>query len=232
MARIIWDRPQDRRFESGIDRGVLYPRTGRGVAWNGLISVVEKPSGGEPKPYYIDGVKYMNESVAEEYAATISAFTYPDAFLRCEGLQVSDPGLYIGQQPKESFGLTYRTFVGDSLNGYDHGYKIHLVYNAMVAPSDKLRETLSEDPEATNFSWPITTTPIHISGFRRSAYLTIDSNKTQKQLLGIIEDRLYGSDGQNPYLPPPQELIDLFEIYQTSGYGVGPYGLTPYGDPL
>ena len=229
MARIEWDRAGYKFFETGIDRGVLYPKTGWGIAWRGLTSVSEKPQGGESTPYYRDGIKYYNEQTVSEFAGTISAFTYPDAFGPALGLSTNDLGLHFDGQPRAEFGMCYRTLVGNDIDGIAHGYKLHLVYDALVDPFSKDYGTVASNPDASDFSWDFTTKPLHVSGRRVTSHLIVESKTTDKFLLASLEDMLYGKPGKNPTLPTPQELIDLFETYQPTGYGYGPYGHTEYG---
>lgn len=229
MARAQWDRVGQRTYEAGVDRGMLYAPGLMGVPWNGLISVNEQPVGGGSTPYYIDGVKYLEEVALDEFAATIVAFTYPEQFLPFEGIQGFGNGLYSDNQPRRSFGMSYRTGLGDDLKGMDRGYKIHLVYNAKVTTTTKDRQSHTSQIDPLNFSWPIVTTPVQLANRRGTSHLIIDSTKTDKLLLAALEDRIYGKVGKNAYLPTPSDLINLFETYQPSGYGYGPYGHTTYG---
>ena len=213
MAVLVWGNVGERYFETGVDRGVLFPKTGPGVAWNGLVSVSEAPTGGEPRPYYLDGFKYLNLATAEEFAATIDAFSSPTEFDKCDGTASIHNGLFITQQPRESFGLSYRTRVGNDTDGADFGYKIHLVYNALAAPSTRTNSTLNDSPAPITFSWGITTAPPPITGFKPSAHFVIDSRKTPASVLSLIEGVLYGSASSNPRLPDVEELMDLFEQF-------------------
>lgn len=214
MATLVWDQIGQRTYEAGVDHGVLYrPDVSgnyvNGYAWNGLVSVTESPSGAEPNAQYADNIKYLNIMSAEEFNATIEAFTYPDEFIECDGTAVPEPGVYVGQQTRKPFGLSYRTKVGNDLNA-DAGYKLHLVYNALAAPSEKARTTINETPEAVTFSWEISTTPVAVTGMKPTATLTIDSTKVQATPLGELEDLLYGTSGVDPQLPTPDEVIALF----------------------
>lgn len=213
--RLVWDRVGERFFETGVTNGVLYPSTGDGVAWNGLISVTESPNGGDPDPYYIDGYKYQNRSNAEDYEATIEAFTYPDAFEECMGNVSVSAGLLITQQRKKSFGLCYKTSFGNDTDGLDHGYKIHLVYNALAAPAQKAFKSISDSPEAINFSWGLTTKPIKLAGHKATAHMIVDSTKVSPPLLSNLEDILYGTDSASPRLPLPTEVVSIFSGWPT-----------------
>ena len=217
MAVLVWGNIGERYYETGVDRGVLFPQTGDGVPWNGLISVSEAPSGGEPRPYYLDGFKYLNLATAEEFAATIDAFSAPDEFNNCDGMPSIHNGLFITQQKRETFGLSYRTRIGNDVDGTDHGYKIHLVYNALTAPSSRSNSTLNDSPSPLVFSWGITTAPPPIAGFKPSAHFVIDSRKTPETLLKRIENILYGSSTGSSRLPSVDELMDLMVNYVELG---------------
>lgn len=216
MTRITWDGTGERRFETGIDHGVLYPvgaagAYSTGVPWNGLISVSENPSGAEATPLYADNIKYLNLYSAEEFGATIEAYTYPDEFALCDGSAEPEPGVTIGQQPRKAFGLSYRTLVGDDISGQDAGYKIHLVYGAKAAPSGKTYSTVNDSPEAATFSWEVTTTPVSVTGFKPTATLTIDSTKATPSQMAALENLLYGDDATGtPTLPLPDAVLALF----------------------
>lgn len=210
-----WDAVGERRFETGVDRGMLYSSANRGVPWNGLTSISEKPNGGEPTPYFIDGVKYLNWPVNEDFQANLSAFTYPREFEPHDGMSDTGKGLSIAHQPRRPFGLSYRTRVGNDIDGVDHGYKIHLVYNAIASPSERANQTLSTDPEAIDFSWALTTTPVKLAGRKASAHLVIDSTRTDPYLLRELEEILYGTEAANPRLPTGQEIIDFFDNWAT-----------------
>jgi len=199
MTQLIsWDDSGKRFFETGIDRGVLYPvdpddgSYPEGFAWNGLVSVTESPSGAESNPQYADNIKYLNLLSAEEFGCTIEAFTYPDEFAVCDGTETPVVGVFVGQQPRKPFGLCYRTKVGNDLEGNDHGYKLHLIYGALASPSEKAFNTISESPEAITFSWEVTTTPVNMSGKQAVASLIIDSRTADATALGELEAILYG----------------------------------------
>lgn len=219
--KLTWDKTGEREFETGVDRGVLYipDNTGAyatGVAWNGLTTVTESPSGAESNKQYADNIPYLNLKSAEEFGATVEAFTYPDEFGQFDGSAQPEPGVYVGQQARKSFGLSYRTLKGNDLEGTDHGYKIHLVYGCDAAPSEKAYATVNDSPEAITFSWELTTTPVAVTGLKPTAQITIDSTKVSEENLAALEAILYGEDGEDPEpgteprLPMPDEVIALF----------------------
>lgn len=209
MPKMEWGAVGQRFFETGIDRGVLYPLLGMGVPWDGLVSVTEKAAGGEPKPYYYDGFKYLNLSADQEFEATISAYSAPRQFDKCDGSAAIQNGLLITQQRRESFGFSYRTRIGNDVDGATHGYKIHLVYNALAGPSDREHQSLNDSVSPMTLSWSITTAPPQITGYKPSAHLVIDSRYTPPALLAEVEAMLYGTDDADPYLPDQQDLMDL-----------------------
>lgn len=212
--RLAWDQVGEREYETGVDRGVLYLSDGNGVydngyAWNGLTTVTESPSGAESNKQYADNTVYLNLISAEQFGGTIEAFTYPDEFGECDGTVEPSPGVRIGQQGRRSFGLCYRTLVGDDVDS-DRGYKLHLVYGAQAAPSEKAYATVNETPEALSFSWEISTTPVEVTNMKKTALITIDSTKVVAANLTALEDILYGTEGADPRLPLPDEVIALF----------------------
>lgn len=213
MTRLAWATVGEKFYEAGIDRGVLYLDGYEGVPWNGLISVTESPTGGEVTPYYVDGIKYLNVASAEEFEATIEAYTYPDEFAKCDGSIRVANGLYAGQQPKLSFGLSYRSLVGNDVDGVDHAYKIHLVYNAMAAPTERGYNTLSDSISPDNFNWHIVTRPPNFIGYKPTAHFVIDSREVPAGLLTEIENILYGTVGTPPRLLDVDELISLFQSF-------------------
>lgn len=226
MAVLTWDQVGERLYETGIDRCVLYipDNTGDyvdGYAWNGLTNVTESPTGAEANPQYADNIKYLNLVSAEEFGATIEAFTYPDEFAQCDGTATPEPGISIGQQSRTPFGLCYRTRVGNDVDGTDHGYKLHLIYGALAAPSEKAYATINDSPEAISFSWEISTTPVLVPGYKPTAQMVIDSTKVDADALAILEDILYGDEGEDPRLPLPEEVLDLFVGTTTSVNMVG-----------
>lgn len=214
MAAIVWDDEGNKKYEAGCDRGVFYPisNTGKytpGVAWNGLTTVTESPSGAEATKSYADNIAYLTMISAEEYGATIEAFTFPDAFALCDGTVEPVPGVQIGQQPRKPFGFTYRTKIGNDTKGLDLGYKLHLIYNALAAPSEKAHATINDSPEADAFSWELTTTPVAAgSNMSPTACITIDSTKVSPSKLKALEDKLYGAAGPSE-LPLPTEVVTL-----------------------
>jgi hypothetical protein len=213
--KLVWDKVGERFYEAGTDHGVLYIPDAQGnysigYAWNGLTGVTESPSGAEANPQYADNIKYLNLISAEEFGGTIEAFTYPDEFGQCDGTASPVPGLAIGQQSRKQFGLSYRTKVGNDTSGQDFGYKLHLVYSALAAPSEKAYATINDSPEALTFSWEFTTTPVDVPGYKPSATLVLDSTKVDATALAQLEDLLYGTAGQDPRLPLPEEVIALF----------------------
>lgn len=223
MAKLVWDAVGEHRYETGVDHGVLYQidKDGKyvgGVAWNGLTNVSESPSGAEAQKQYVDNMNYLTLYSAEEFGATVEAFTYPDEFEQNDGSASPVAGLVIGQQPRKSFGLVYRTKVGNDVVGDDFGYKLHLLYGCRASPSERGYATINDSPEAITFSWELTTTPVQIEGFEPSAQLVIDSTKfteSTKSKLAALETILFGSDSVEPRLPLPDEVIAL--LNGTSG---------------
>ena len=216
MSKLTWDQVGDRLYETGVKMGVLYPQaTGgtypKGVAWNGLTAVTESPSGAEPTPLYADDIKYLNLMSAEEFGATIEAYTYPDEFMECDGSASIATGVTIGQQSRKAFGLCYRTVLGNDTENNDYGYKLHLIYGALAAPSEKAYATINDSPEAITFSWEVTTTPINVTGHKPTACVTIDSTKVDAEKLAALEAILYGSEDEEPRLPLPDEIATLMK---------------------
>lgn len=210
MATIVWDRVGERLFETGVDRGVLYPAAGGGVPWNGLISVDRTSSGGETKSNYIDGYKYQNRSSVDEYVATLQAYTYPDEFESCSGLVSIGNGLSIGFQRRKSFGLSYRTKIGNDVLGLDLGYKIHIVYNCLATPSQLSYKTVGEEIDSSLMTWTVTTKPVKVSGMLHSAYFVVDSTRAPVSAMQDLEVILYGTELVEPRLPSQNELIGIF----------------------
>lgn len=221
MAKISWSNPGDRIFEAGVDRGVLYVGTDPGVPWTGLVSVNQGQSGGEAKPRYLDGVKIGNRMTPEEFEATIEAFTYPLEFEVCDGTARIDNGLRLGQQKRKAFGMTYRTKVGNDLEGLSHGYKIHFLYNLKAEPSDHGHKTLTNETSPVTFTWKVTSRPQRIAGHRPSAHFWIDSRDVPAELLQILEDVIYGTDLLAPRLPTAAELIFMFDSFADNVYDAG-----------
>lgn len=213
MPKIKWDQTGERFYETGVSKGVLYPYANndyaKGVAWNGLTNVSESPEGAEATPLYADNIKYLNLMSAEEFKATIEAYTYPDEFAACNGEASLQNGVSIGQQKRSQFGLSYQTKIGNDVDS-ELGYKIHLVYGALAAPSEKAYATVNDSPEAITFSWEISTTPVEVPGFKPTASLVIDSTKVDAEKLAAFEKILYGDDTNEARLPLPSEVATLF----------------------
>lgn len=214
MSRLTWDNSGERFYETGVKQGVLYPiQTGgvysKGVAWNGLTAVTESPSGAEATALYADDIKYLNLLSNEEFGATIEAYTYPDEFADCDGSAALADGVMIGQQKRKTFGLCYRTTLGNDVDGNDYGYKLHLIYGCLAAPSEKAYATINDSPEAITFSWEVTTTPVSVDNFKPTSCITIDSTKADKTKLAALEDILYGKDEAEARLPLPNEIATL-----------------------
>ena len=215
MAKLVWDKTGERFYETGVKNGVLYVQGedgnyGEGVAWNGLTAVTESPSGAEKTPLYADDIKYLELMSAEEFGATIEAYTYPDEFGACDGSADLAEGVTIGQQARKSFGLCYKTVVGNDVKGNDLGYKIHIIYGAKAAPSEKAYATINDSPEAITFSWEVTTTPVEVEGFKPTASVVIDSTKCDESALAVLEAKLFGSDSEEASLPLPGEIAEMF----------------------
>lgn len=213
MSKLVWDRTGERLYETGVRNGVLYiPTAGvysKGVAWNGLTAVTESPSGAEATPLYADDIKYLNLMSTEEFGATIEAYTYPDEFAECDGSAALVDGVYIGQQARKTFGLCYRTTLGNDVDGNDYGYKLHIIYGCLAAPSEKGYATINDSPEAITFSWEVTTTPVNVTGAKPTASITIDSTKADATKLAALEDILYGNKSEEARLPLPDEIKTL-----------------------
>ena len=214
MSKIVWDQTGERLYETGVKQGVLYPiQEGglytKGVAWNGLTAITESPSGAEASPLYADDIKYVNLMSTEEFGATVEAYMYPDEFAACDGSAEIAKGVTIGQQPRKMFGLCYRTTLGNDVANNDYGYKLHLIYGAMAAPSEKAYATINDSPEAITFSWELTTTPVSVNGIKPTANITIDSTKVDAGKLAALEAILYGSESEEARLPLPDEIVTL-----------------------
>lgn len=219
--RIQWDKTGERTYETGIDHGVLYPQVNgaypEGVAWNGLTSVSESPSGAEDSALYADNIKYLNLKSAEELGLTVECYTYPPEWEACDGSASIAEGVTVGQQKRTNFGLSYRTKLGNDTDGDDHGYKLHLVYGCSASPSEKGYSTVNDSPDAIAFSYTITTTPVDVAGLRPTSMVVIDSTKVDKDKLKALEEKLYGTDGTGdsdpgtkPMLPLPAEIVTMF----------------------
>lgn len=225
MPKLTWSEPENRRYEIGVDRGVLYPVSSAGVPWNGLVSVNETASGGESNPFYLDGVKYYNRPGLEEFAATLEAFTYPTQFEECDGTMELVSGLFAEHQRRKPFGLCYRTRVGNSVDP-NLGYKIHIIYNLMAEPSERTFQTLGENVDPTHFSWALSAIPKTFDGAKPTAHLVVDSTKTEPGTMASLEAILYGGDSSAARLPNPDELVELF----TSGLPAGAFTVFDFGD--
>ena len=214
MAKIVWDESGKRTYETGVRNGVLYLQNesgvyDKGVAWNGLTAVTESPSGAEPTALYADDIKYLELFSAEEFGATIEAYTYPAEFEKCDGSASLGTGVTIGQQDRATFGLCYRTVLGNDVKGSEFGYKLHLIYGAKAKPSEKGYQTINDSPEAITFSWEVSTTPVNVAGFKPTACVTIDSTKIAPDKLTQIEALLYGGASQEAKLPLPDEIATI-----------------------
>lgn len=217
MSKLVWDQSGKRLYETGVDHGVLYPiQTGgvysKGVAWNGLTAVTESPSGADVNDIYADNMKYLGLVGAEKFGATVEAYTYPDEFAECDGRVELVKGATIGQQNRKVFGMVYRTVIGNDVDGNEHGYKLHLIYGATAAPSEKAYNTINEDPEAITFSWELSTTPVNVTGHKPTASLTIDSTKADPTKLAELEKILFGDTETEPRLPLPDEIAQLLNV--------------------
>lgn len=230
MSKIVWDKTGERLYETGCDHGVLYPMQdggtyNKGIAWNGLTAVTEKPSGADPSPIYADNIKYVNLIGNEEFGATIEAYMYPDEFAECDGSIEIIPGVFAGQQSRKTFGLAYRTVLGNDTDLNDYGYKLHLIYGCLASPSEKSYNTINDNPDAATLSWDVSTTPVAITTkiegkkLKPTSILTFDSTKFSEKFMTQLEDILYGKDpttgggqdGTEPRLPLPDEIITLFK---------------------
>lgn len=224
MSKIVWDSTGERLYETGVKNGVLYPQSNgtypKGVAWNGLTAVTESPSGAEATALYADDMKYLNLYSAEEFGATVEAYTYPEEFGECDGSATIANGVQIGQQSRKAFGMCYRTVIGNDTDGEAHGYKLHIIYGAMASPSEKAYATINDSPEAITFSWELTTTPVNVTGKKPTASIVIDSTKADPTKLAALEVILYGkdpttsggNDGEEPRLPLPDEIATLMAV--------------------
>ena len=214
MARLIWDEVGQRFFETGVKNGVLYVQDNdgsykNGVVWNGLTAVTESPSGAEETPLYADDVKYLTLRSAEEFGATVEAYTYPEEFEQCDGSAAIAAGVTIGQQARRAFGLCYRTSVGNDIQGQNFSYKLHLIYGCTVAPSEKSYSTINDNPEAITFSWELSTVPVPVAGFKPTASLVIDASKVGEEKMALLENALFGGEDNEAKLLTPNEIMSL-----------------------
>lgn len=222
MSKLIWDSTGERLYETGVKQAALYVQGPggtypKGVAWNGITAVTESPSGAEATALYADDIKYLSLVSAEEFGATIEAYTYPDEFAECDGSAEIATGVVIGQQKRKTFGLAYKTTLGNDVDNNDYGYKLHLIYGALAAPSEKAYATINDSPEAITFSWEVTTTPVSVAGYKPTAIVTIDSTKADKTKLTALETILYGSENVEARLPLPDEVATLMKADGASG---------------
>ena len=216
MAKLVWDEVGSRFFETGVKNGVLFVQGAdrqyeNGVVWNGLTAVTESPSGAEATPLYADDMKYVVLYSTEEFGATVEAYTYPEEFEQCDGSAALMDGITIGQQPRKSFGLVYKTVIGNDVQGQDLGYKIHIIYGAKAAPSEKAFATINDSPEAVTFSWELSTVPVPVTGHRPTATVVVDSTKVDAEKLALLEDKLFGSETEESTLPLPDEIVELLK---------------------
>ena len=216
MARLIWDEVGQRFFETGVKNGVLYVQDNdgsykNGVVWNGLTAVTESPSGAEETPLYADDVKYLTLRSAEEFGATVEAYTYPEEFEQCDGSAQIANGVTIGQQARRAFGLCYRTSVGNDIQGQNFSYKLHLIYGCTVAPSEKSYSTINDNPEAITFSWELSTVPVPVDGFSPTASLVIDASKVDEGKMALLEDALFGDESNEAKLLLPNEIMEMLK---------------------
>lgn len=213
MSRFVWDPVGERRYETGVDRGVVYPQVGaaypKGAPWNGLISVTKTPSGAEPTALYANNHKYLNLMSVEELGGSIEAYTYPDEFAECNGTTELVPGVRIGQQKRKAFGMTYRSLIGNDVDGTAYGYKIHIIYGAMASPSEESNTTVNDSPEAKTMTWEFNTTPVEVEGHDPTSSLEIDSTKFDATKIKALEDVLYGTEDAEGYLPLPAEVATI-----------------------
>lgn len=231
---LVWDQTGQRLYETGTDRGVLYPQNAqgnypKGVAWNGLTGVTESPSGADKTDLWADNIKYLSLRAAEDFGATITCYTYPDEWLECDGSAEPISGVVIGQQTRKPFGLSFRSIIGNDTESNDHGYKLHLIYNATASPSERAYSTVNDSPEAIEFSYELATTPTGITGYKPIASMTIDSTKVAADRLAALEQILYGTaGGADPRLPLPDEVLSILGSTSTPSVTVSPsrIGLT------
>lgn len=215
MPKLVWDADAQRLYETGTSKGVLYLRDTdgkypKGIAWNGLTGFTESPSGAEPTDLYADNMKYLTMRSAEDLGGTITAYMYPPEFGECDGSAIVTSGMTISQQARKSFGLCYRTVVGNDVSGNDYGYKIHIIYGATASPSERAYQTINDSPEAIEFSWELTTTPVAVDGYKPTSLVVIDSTQFKedaaKARLQVLEDILYGTEDAEAHLPLPDEI--------------------------
>lgn len=233
MSKIVWDATSERKFETGVSKGVHYSINEKGeytpgVPWNGLTGVTETPSGAELTDLWADGIKYASLRAAEIFGGTIEAYTYPDEFAECDGSAEPEPGVYLGQQKRKPFGFSYRSEIGNDVDGLENekNYKLHLIYNATVNPSEKAYTTVNDSPDAMTMSWEVNTTPVSVTGYKPTSCLTIDSTKVDSTKLAALEKILYGDENTDPRMPLPDEVISILKngaaaAAQTTDAGTG-----------
>jgi hypothetical protein len=217
MAKLVWDAEGQKTYETGVEKCVLYLRASngtypKGVAWNGIATISENPSGAEASSLYADNKKYLSLMSTEELALSVEAYTYPEEYAECDGSAQAIDGVHVAQQRRKSFGLCYKTLFGNDTEGTDHGYKLHLVYGCLASPSEKQFSSVNESPEAISFSWEINTTPIDVKGFKPTALIIIDSTKVNAAKLKALEDTLYGTDTTEAKLPLPNEVLTILGV--------------------
>ena len=217
MAKLVWDKTGERFYETGVKNCALYVRDSagtypKGVPWNGITAITESPSGAEATPLYADDIKYLNLISNEEFGATVEAYTYPAEFAACDGSAELTKGVKIGQQPRKSFGLAYKTTLGNDVDNNDYGYKLHLIYGCLAAPSEKAYATINDSPEAITFSWEITTTPVEVKGFKPTSHIEINSKEVDAEKLATLEGKLFGTESEEATLPLPDEIATILGV--------------------
>ena len=217
MSKLVWDKTGERLYETGVKNCVLYVQDEagtypKGVAWNGLTAVTESPSGAEATALWADDMKYLNLLSTEEYGATIEAYTYPDEFAECDGSAVLAKGVKIGQQKRKAFGMVYKTTLGNDIDANDYGYKLHIIYGALAAPTERGYATINDSPEAITFSWEISTTPVNVTGFKPTSYIEINSKTADPTKLAELEAKLFGSENTEATLPLPDEIAEIMKV--------------------
>lgn len=224
MAKLVWDATGQHLYETGVDHVVLYKLDDQnayssGYAWNGVSAINESPSGADSNPIYADNVKYLDLRSAEEFGATIECYTYPDEFAECNGEAMPASGIVLGQQTRKTFGLSYRTLIGNDVKGNDYGYKLHLIYGCTASPSEKNYQTVNDSPEAGSFSFEVTTVPVAVPGYKNTALIVIDSTKFTAQVMKALEDLLYGTENATAALPTPQTVLTTLGLTYDSSTG-------------
>lgn len=218
MSRLTWDQESERLYETGVSECALYvydsskKAYGNGVAWNGIKGITESPSGAETTPLYANNSKYLDLVSVEELSGTINAYMYPDEWMKCDGSATAGDGIYIGQQSRASFGLVYKTIIGNDTEGTDHGYKLHIIYGAKASPSERAYNTVNDSPEANDLSWTFKTTPVEINGFKKTSIITLDSTKVNSEKLKALDKILYGDGETDPRLPLPDEILTTLGV--------------------